>query len=369
MASRVLCICLTGVAVVLAIREGDPKPQEVAPAEPIPGSHTWWKINKISANSFACGGNRYCCVRGCKYLVETDSCGDCAGHTVKQKSPQEEIEIYQNTLRFLATSPRGNFRIPGGVDYYGPVRGCTKKNSVKCTEKAGGNPVCCCNSGFIFDFPSRECVVDAENLTNKEEPIPGSDKWGAYKGTKSYFGPVRRCAKDKKKWCCHRACQYDLEHDNCGLCKGYDEPAPPTPGEVIQKFVLDHGNYLIPSGIKSPGGATGICYTKHAKSCTAHNSTVKHCCCHQGFYWSFISRQCVSPATLAKEEAQEAEEPPEERTIDPVNAGTGTARGGSSAVVSRYDFSQPGADQDDGHAQSRSCSLVLLIMAALTGWP
>ena len=32
---------------------------------------------------------------------------------------------------------------------------------------------------------------------------------------------LTRCAKDKKKWCCHRACQYDLEHDNCGLCKGY----------------------------------------------------------------------------------------------------------------------------------------------------
>jgi len=283
-----------------------PVGEEVIAAEPIPGSQTWWNINKLKRDTHKCGESQsqYCCIRGCKYVVESDDCSVCQGHNVRQPSPEKEIEQYQIA--------KGKFRIPSGIDYKGPVRGCTKKNAVTCFGK-DGKKACCCNSGFIFDFNVRECVADTEDPNNKEEPIPGTENWGAWlrakrKAAELVTGnPVKRCTWHPKKWCCNRGCSYLLDQDKCGNCKNYEEKLTP-PKEIIQKFIKDNGNYVIPRSMVKPRIGIGTCPLKNSKKCTAKGSAQSNCCCYGGMYFSFPSRSCVDPAQQQREEKQAEEE-------------------------------------------------------------
>ncbi|CAJ1336155.1 unnamed protein product, partial [Effrenium voratum] len=142
---------------------------EQAEPQPIPGSEKWG-ITHNKDNTFKCGaaGKQYCCVRGSQYDAEQDICGPSKGHEEAPPSPQEEIEKFQLAQK--------TWRIPDGVDHDG-VRGCTVKHAISCKDVLHMKR-CCCNLGFKFDWATRECVDDSTDLTNKEDPIPGTQKWG-----------------------------------------------------------------------------------------------------------------------------------------------------------------------------------------------
>lgn len=281
----------------------EPKPEDVAQGDPIPGSQTWLlgRLHNFGKSVHRCGQNQFCCMRGCRYLVEQDKCGECQGHNVKQLTPAQEIKQYQTTMR--------KFRIPSGVVSKWNVVGCLWKGSVPCVDK-DQKKACCCNSGFIFDFNTRQCVPDGEDPSNKEEPIPGTEWWGIIYGHtyKMTFGiNAKKCAWHPKKWCCNRGCQYTLQNDKCGQC-AFDEGTTTPPKEVIKKFIAENGNYVIPRSIAKPG-PSGVCWVKHSKKCVAQGSNEGLCCCHAGFYFSFLSRKCVEPAQQQKEiEEDEAED-------------------------------------------------------------
>jgi len=329
-----------------------PVGEEVIAAEPIPGSQTWWRINKFKRDTHKCGESQsqYCCIRGCKYVVESDDCSVCQGHNVRQLSPEKEIEQYQIA--------KGKFRIPSGIDNRGPVVGCTKKNAVTCFGK-DGKRACCCNSGFIFDFNVRECVADTEDPNNKEEPIPGTENWGAWlRAKKKVTGnSVRRCTWHPKKWCCNRGCSYLLDQDKCGNCKNYEEKATP-PKETIQKFIKDNGNYVIPRSMVKPRIGIGTCPLKNSKKCTAKGSAQSNCCCYGGMYFSFPSRSCVDPAQQQREEKQAEEEDAaaEEAAKQPLQWKEDEAQ--QSSKTPKLDRSKT---KDDGGAGKMDFSLALVV--------
>lgn len=265
--------------------------KEEAPCEPIPGSDKWGRM-KSKPNTEP-KGNAYCCARGCRYIVEKDKCDECKKDLHTVFPPQKDIDKYQENRKF---------RIPTGIDSYSGVvsKGCSKKNAVMCHDEEKAK-VCCCNLGYVFDFKTRECVVDNEDAANKEDPIPGSQTWG-FTHKK---GAADKCMNDQKKWCCHRGCVYELEHDKCGHCAGYADPAPAPAEQVILEF-SGRGRWRIPKSIDKPSWMRGKCSTKDAQACPGESSGKKdHCCCFQGKLFSFETRTCVDPPSLQKEEAQE----------------------------------------------------------------
>lgn len=261
--------------------------------DPIPGSETWRKAKKHSEK---CEGKTFSCHRGCKYIVEQDTCDECEGHNVTLESAAKEVDDYQN-------KQTSKFRIPTGVDSYGwGIRGCTKKNSVLCYDQER-KKVCCCNLGYNFDFKTRECVADSEDPANKEEAIPGSQLWGRMKKK----GSADKCVNEQSKWCCHRSCTYELDKDKCGRCESYDQKTPTTVAQIVLDWEKTNGAYLIPPAIDKPG-LFGGCSTKNSHKCVAQYSKTKHCCCNKGFVWSFETRLCAAAAQVQQEQQQQYKE-------------------------------------------------------------
>ncbi|CAE7657142.1 ak1 [Symbiodinium pilosum] len=263
--------------------------------EPIPGSGKWG-FTHTKGNAHKCGSDnkQWCCDRGSQFNVEQDRCDPTKGHNATVMSVAGLISDFQNSTKI--------FRIPDQVDHNG-VRGCTHKNAVACKDEE--QKLCCCNAGFIYSFPERECEADTADPKNIEDPVPGSDKWGLL----HRVGQASKCVNHPKKYCCHRMCQYEIGHDRCGECVSYEQAPPPKAWEVINKYVGEKGNYVIPPKIDKPG-LMGGCSTKNAKKCTVPTSGEKHCCCHQGFAFSFVSRQCLAPAAWQSEQQQDMPQAP-----------------------------------------------------------
>ncbi|CAE7557121.1 ak1 [Symbiodinium natans] len=214
-----------------------------------------------------CGSKEWCCDRGSSFDVDQDKCKKSEGHNVHVKPVAELIKDFQAATR--------SYRIPFGVDDTGGLRGCTEKNAIQCKDEEQKH-VCCCNAGFIYSFPERGCVPVADDPTDVEDPVPGSEKWGLTHSV----GQASKCVNHPKKYCCHRACQYEVGKDRCGECVSYEQNKPPVAWDVIFKYVSEKGDYVIPPSIDSPG--VFGCSTKHSKKCTVPLSAEKHCCCHQG---------------------------------------------------------------------------------------
>jgi len=132
---------------------------------PIPGAGV--KTKTTGSIETCADGHGIGCKRGCKYLVENDSCGDCKGHHEHQPTPEEQIEEYQKE--------HGRYRIPKAMDSFSRhwrslTKYCQTEIAGECSDRKGH---CCCKQGRIFKFSSRECVKEEKPPVEKTpvEPV------------------------------------------------------------------------------------------------------------------------------------------------------------------------------------------------------
>mmetsp|Transcript_3389 Transcript_3389/g.5929 ORF Transcript_3389/g.5929 Transcript_3389/m.5929 type:complete len:418 (+) Transcript_3389:78-1331(+) len=122
-----------------------PVPRNAPPkAAPIAGSEEWTSCEARFA--YKCGGNHCCCMFGCEYDVEKDSCTGC-------KANNWLVQVFH-----IPASHRWNARHQAGCNG-GPFAcgECDAQHSHRCGWS------CCCNAGFVWDMEKRRCSRFSED--------------------------------------------------------------------------------------------------------------------------------------------------------------------------------------------------------------
>lgn len=100
--------------------------------DPVPGSQTWLAGTCEAKNAYKCG-DHCCCMFGCEFNAERDSCTSCS-----DKDPL--VAQFHIPASHLWTARREK-------------QLCDEPQSHRCGQ------ACCCNAGYLWNMESRRCII------------------------------------------------------------------------------------------------------------------------------------------------------------------------------------------------------------------